>query len=140
MPEFFIRENTGKSPGELFEHPFGFSGSHSKTAELVAQGGSVKAGVLNYLTYERMIEAGRIDGNVCRVVWRTPPYADYNFTAHPALEQMFGAGFTDRLQATLVSMDDADLLAAFERSSLIPATNEQFEKIAVVARSLGMLR
>jgi len=140
MPEFFIRENTGKSPAEFFEQPFGFSGSHSKTAELVARGASVKAGVLNYLTYEHMVDAGRIDADVCRVVWQTPPYPDYNLSAHPALERMFGEGFIDRVQATLVSMDDPELLAAFERSSLIPATNEQFDEIAEVARALGMLR
>lgn len=140
MPEFFIRQNTGKSPAEFFEHPFGFSDSHSKTADLVARGGSVKAGVLNYLTYDHMIETGEIDPAVCRVVWQTPPYADYNLSAHPALEQMFGAGFIERVQAVLVSMDDPDLLAAFQRSSLIPATNEQFEEIAEVARTLGMLR
>ena len=114
--------------------------NHAKTADLVAHGGSVKAGVLNYLTYDHMVEAGDIDPDVCRVVWQTPPYADYNLSAHPALERMFGAGFIERVQAVLVAMDDPDLLAAFHRSSLIPATNEQFEEIAKVARSLGMLR
>jgi len=140
MPEFFIREHSGKPAGEFFSHAPGFSGSHPKTAELVADGTRIKAGVLNYKTYDGMVAGGKIDPEVCRVIWKTPYYADYNFTAHPELEEMFGPGFIDRLQRALVELDDPQLLAAFQRSDLIAATNEEFEGIAKVARELGMLR
>ncbi len=140
MPEYFIRKETGKTPSEFFEHPYGFSGSHTKTAELVRDGTRVKAGALNYRTYEEMAADGRIDPETVRIVWKTPPYPDYNFTAHPKLETMFGAGFIDRLQQALLEMTDPELLAAFQRSRFIEARNEDFERIAEVARELGMLR
>lgn len=140
MPEYFIRQNTGKSPDEFFEHPYGFSGSHPKTAELVAEGTKIKAGVLNYKTYDTMVADGQIDPKVCRIVWKTPYYADYNFTAHPDIDARFGAGTTDKLQAALVGMSEPSLLAAFQRSALIKATDEEFDGIEKVARELGMIR
>ena len=139
MPEFFIRENTGKSPADFFGKPDNFSGSHDKTVELV-ESGQFQAGAVNYKVYERRVAEGKTDPDVVRVIWQTPPYADYNWTAHPALDELFGAGFTDRLQAALVAIDDPTLLAALPRDRLIPARNAEFESIARVARDLGMLR
>lgn len=139
MPEYFIRENTGRSPAEFFAKPFGFSGSHDKTCEWV-EAGRFEAGVVNYKVYDRRIAEGSTDSTRCRVIWRTPVFADYNFTAHPGLETTFGPGFTDRLQQALLAIDDPALLEALPRKRLIAASNEEFEGIAAVARDLGMLR
>ncbi|MFT5122316.1 MAG: phosphonate transport system substrate-binding protein, partial [Verrucomicrobiales bacterium] len=68
-----------------------------------------------------------------------PTYADYNFTAHPDLEKTFGEGFTKKLQQVLVDMKDPELLSAFPREALIPATNEEFDGIKKVAENLGFL-
>jgi phosphonate transport system substrate-binding protein len=140
MPEFFIRKHSGKSPKEFFSEPFGFSGSHPKTAELVSEGTKVKAGVLNYMTYDSMVADGRIDPETCRIIWKTPPYADYNFTAHPDIDKRFGAGTIDRLQDALTAIEDKALLAAFQRTGLIKAANAEFNGIANIAVELGMLR
>jgi phosphonate transport system substrate-binding protein len=139
MPEHFLRLHTGRSPRELFGRESSFSGSHDKTAALV-QAGTFEAGALNYKTYDRLVAEGAIDPAVVRVVWTTPEYADYNWTAHPSLDQRFGAGFTDRLQDALVAIDDPELLAAVDRAEgLIPASNEDFLSIAELARDLGFL-
>lgn len=139
MPEFFIHENTGKNPSEFFTQPFGFSGSHDKTCELV-EAGRFQAGVVNYVVYDKRVAAGELDPEICRVIWKTPTFADYNFTAHPALETRFGAGFTQKLQDTLCSIEDEHLLSALPRKKLIPARDEEFAGIAAVARELGMVR
>lgn len=139
MPEYFIRQSTGVSPEELFQGPVGFSGSHDKTAELV-ESGQYQVGVLNFKVYDRRVAEGRTDPEVARVIWKTPTYADYNWTAHPLLEQTFGEGFTARLQEALVSIDDPALLSALPRTRLIEASNEDFESIREVALELGMLR
>ncbi|MEM7246752.1 MAG: putative selenate ABC transporter substrate-binding protein [Acidobacteriota bacterium] len=140
MPEHFLRQATGKSPSDFFEQGFAFSGAHDLTARQVQEGGAVKAGVLNYKTYDRLVAAGEIDPDVARIVWVTPPYADYNFTAHPSLETDFGAGFTERLQSVLVALDDPALLDAFARSALIPAADEDFADIERTALELGLIR
>ena len=140
MPEYFLRRATGKSPAEFFEQAYGFSGSHARTAALVCSGDRIKAGVINYLTWDSMVETGRIDSSECQVLWKTPAYADYNMTAHPDIERLFGAGTTARLARALTTMDDPALLAAFARSRLITASDGEFEEIARVARELGLLR
>ena len=139
MPEYFIRDATGKSPDEFFEHPVGYSGSHDKTAELVASG-QFEVGVINYKVYDQRVKDGKTDPDLVRAIWRTPPYADYNWTARPDLDAKLGEGFTDRLQQALIGIDDPSLLAALPREKLIPASNEEYDGIRDVARELGMLR
>ena len=139
MPESFIRDATGKSPEEFFGAAPNFSGSHDKTAELV-HAGSFETGAVNFKTYDRMVKEGRIDPEVCRIIWVTPGYPDYNWTAHPVLDERYGEGFTDRVQQALLDMKDPALLEAVDRAEgIIPATNDDFEPIAVLARELGFL-
>jgi len=139
MPEYFIRQNTGKGPMEFFQQPIGFSGSHDKTAELV-EAGRFQAGVLNYKVYEKRVAAGTTDPDVVRIIWKTPTFADYNWTVHPTADELLGAGFIDKLQKALVSIDNPDLLTALPRNRLIPATNEEYEELRAVAEALGMVR
>lgn len=139
MPEYFITSAVGKSPQEFFRHPVGFSGSHDKTVELV-ESGQYEVGVVNYKVYERRVAEGKTDPDVCRILWQTPTYADYNWTAHPTIEEVFGPGFADDLQQALTSIDDPRLLSALPRNRLVPARNEEFEGIREVAVKLGMVR
>ena len=139
MPEYFIRQATGLPPEKFFKDPVGFSGSHDKTAELVASG-QFPVGVLNYKVYDRRVKEGKTDPKVCRIIWKTPTYTDYNWTAHPDLDKTFGAGFTERLQKALLSINDPKLLAALPRERLIPARNEDYDRVQQVATELGMLR
>ena len=139
MPEHFIRQHTGQSPDDFFSQPVGFSGAHDQTAALV-EGGQVQAGVLSYTTYDAMVAEGKLDPEKARIIWRTPTYADYNFTAHPDLETTFGDGFTARLQGALIAIEDPDLLRAFSRSAIIPASDADFAPIEAVARALDMVQ
>ena len=139
MPEYFIRVKTGKSPAEFFSEPVGFSGSHDKTVELV-ESGQYQAGVVNYKVYDKRVESGKTNGDTVKVIWKTPFYADYNWTAHPDLEKRFGVGFIDRVQQALVGIEDPELLQALLRDRLIPAENSEFDGIARVAKDLNMIR
>ncbi|MDP6763319.1 MAG: putative selenate ABC transporter substrate-binding protein [Planctomycetota bacterium] len=141
MPEHWIREHTSMAPRDFFAgEEMSFSGDHAKTALLV-QEGTFEAGVLNYKVYESLVAEGRIDPGRCRVVWETPPYPDYNWTAHPDLERTFGAGFTERVQAALLGIEDPALLAALQREEgLIAASNEEFAPLAELAKQLDLLR
>jgi phosphonate transport system substrate-binding protein len=138
MPESFIRNNTGKSPEDLFS-AVSFSGSHDRTVELVASG-QFDVGAVNYTVYDRRVKEGETDASVVKVIWKTPFYADYNFTAHPDLETTYGAGFTDKLQKALIAMKDPELLSAFPRSAMIFATNADFEAIRELAVQLEFIR
>ena len=141
MPELFIREKTGKSADEFFSKPVQFQkqGGHVATAEAV-QAGTVQVGALNFKTYDSMVADGRLDPAKAPIIWITPEYADYNLTAHPDLERIFGKGFIDKLQQILVDCRDAEVLKAFNREKLIPAKNEDFAGIEVVAKALDQMR
>lgn len=139
MPEHFIRQHTGKAPDEFFGMPNSFSGSHDLTVEDV-QNGTFDAGAVNYSVYDRRVAEGKTDPDVCRIIWKTPAYMDYNFTAHPDLETKFGAGFTDKLQKALIEMDDPALLSAFPRKRLIAASNEDYTTVEELALQLGFIR
>lgn len=139
MPEHFIRLHTGRSPEDFFGMPNAYSGAHDATAKLV-EAGTFQAGALNYKTYDQMVAQGKLDPAKCRVVWVTPPYPDYNWTAHPALDERYGAGFVDRLQQALVGASEPAVLEALQRpEGLIPARNEDYAPIRALAEGLGFL-
>ncbi len=139
MPEYFLRQATGKSPREFFDRPYSFSGSHAQTLALVATG-SFEAGAVNYRSYEAEVASGKIDPSRVRVIWKTPAFADYNFTAHPSLETRFGEGFTERLRTALIALDDPEILTALRRSKLVRAEDGDYEELSTIARSLELLR
>jgi phosphonate transport system substrate-binding protein len=138
MPEHFIRMHTGKSPAEFFGRENHYADSHDQTIALVASG-AFEAGAVNYAVYDQRVKEGKVDPAVCRVIWKTPTYADYNFTAHPELESAFGPGFTGKLQRALLEMTDPQLLSAFPRKRLIEASNADFAAIEQLAAGLGFL-
>ena len=139
MPEYFIRQHTGRAPQEFFDKPFGFSGSHDKTLELVASG-QYQVGVVNYRVYDQRVKEKKVDPELVRVIWRTPTYADYNWTVRPDLDAQHGSGFTERLTRALLDVKDSTLLAALPRERLVPASNDAYQAIREVAQQLDMLR
>lgn len=139
MPEYFIRQHTGRAPQEFFRAPPGFSASHDRTLELVASG-QYPTGVVNHKVYDERVRQQRLDPDVVRVIWQTPPYADYNWTARPNLDGQYGAGFLERLTRALLEIDDPALLLALPRARLVAASNAEYDAISAVARNLDMLR
>ncbi|MDA1264536.1 MAG: putative selenate ABC transporter substrate-binding protein [Planctomycetota bacterium] len=140
MPEYHIRLNTDREPEQFFGHKNRYSGGHDLTAKAV-ESGSVDAGVLSYKKYDSMVAGGELDPEVCRIVWRTPDYPDYNWTAHPMIDEMFGEGFITKLQGALVAIKEKELLEALLRpEGLIPAKNGDFDMIADTLKDLGLGR
>lgn len=141
MPEYYIRQHTKQSPAQfLAGDQMNFSGAHDATAKAV-EAGTFDAGALDYKTYDRMVEEGKLDPAKCRIIWQTPDYADYNWTAHPVLEERFGAGFTQKLQNALIGMKQPELLQAVNRpEGLIAASNADFEGLRELAIEVGLVR
>ncbi|NWK56074.1 putative selenate ABC transporter substrate-binding protein [Verrucomicrobiaceae bacterium N1E253] len=137
MPAFFILENSGKGPLDFFSQKPGFSGAHDKTA-IQVQNGVFQTGAMNYSTYDRMVAEKKIDPAKCLVIWETPPYADYNFTAHGDLDKTFGEGFTDKLQTALLECKDPAVLKAFDRKQFVKVDNSTFQGIADVMKKVKL--
>ncbi len=137
MPEYFITEQFKKSPNDIFKK-VGFSGNHSKTIALV-QSGAYELGAVNYKVWKKELEAGKIDLSKVKIIYQTPGYPDYNFTARGDLDKQFGEGFTKKLQAAILNIKDEKILNAFPRSGFIKATNEDFAPVLNTAKKIGLI-
>lgn len=137
MPEFFIQQHFYKSPREIFSR-VGYSGDHSRTIALV-QAGSYLIGAVNYQVWQHELAAGLIDPKQVQVIWQSPAYHDYNWTIRGDVDKVFGEGFSDKVQAALVEMDDPKLLQAFPRSKFIKADNSMYQDILDTAISVGLI-
>jgi len=137
MPEYFLRENLNKAPSSIFSK-VGYSGSHTKTIALV-QSGAYKVGAVNFKVWERELSLGNIDLSKVDVIWETPTYPDYQFTARGDLDEKYGKGFTKKLAAVLIDIKDKDILNAFPRKSFIKAKNSDFDAILEVGKKIGLI-
>jgi len=137
MPEYFITKQFGKSPEDIFKK-VGFSGNHSKTIALV-QSGAYEVGATNYKVWKRELKAGKIDPSKVKIIYQTPGYPDYNFTARGDLDEQFGKGFTKKLQQAIINIKDKKILDAFPRSGFIKATNADFQPVLDTARKLKLV-
>ncbi len=141
MPEFYIREKTGKAPDAFFKS-VAFSGSHDNTLRAVA-GGGVEVGALNYTNWENAVAAGETGDAVA--IWKTPTYFDYNWSVPGNIDEVYGAGFKAKLKAALLALDPArpahkKILDAFPRSKFIEAKNSDYQAIEDTAKALGIIR
>lgn len=137
MPEFHIRQHFGKAPDEVFEK-VGFSGNHSKTIALV-QSGAYQVGAVNFKVWEHELSAGKVDPAKVAVIWKTPPYPDYQWSIRGDVNTRWGDGFSDKVKAALLNMKDPELLASFPRSGFIAASNADFQPILDTAREIKLI-
>jgi phosphonate transport system substrate-binding protein len=142
MPRFFLTQ-AGIDPERDFDGNPGYSGSHDKTWKLV-ETGSFDAGVLNATVWDSAVDEGRVDTDRVREVARTPPYVDYHWVVHPDLDEVYGAGTTDRIVETLLGMDEAGpqarrVLELFDATGFVPAEDDDYTAIERVARGLGLI-
>lgn len=136
MPEHFFRQAFGKAPEEVFSR-VGFSGDHSRTIQLV-QSGAFEVGVLDYSVWDTELKAGKVDPAQVSVIWESPTYPDYQWTIRGDVDAAYGAGFAEKVKATLLAIDDPTMLGYFARSKFIPAANEQYAPIEEVAKATNL--
>ena len=138
MPEYYIRGAFGgRGPDEVFTR-VGFSGDHSRTIQLV-QSGAYEVGVVDYSVWDLDKQAGKVDAAQVGVIWESPTFPDYQWTVRSGVEQVYGAGFTEKLRATLIAIDDPAILRQFARSKFIPAKNSDYGPIEEVGKLTNLL-
>ncbi|MDX1589606.1 MAG: putative selenate ABC transporter substrate-binding protein [Oleiphilaceae bacterium] len=137
MPEYHIRERFNEAPEEVFSR-VGYSGNHTRTIALV-ETGAYQVGGLNFAVWDKMLEEGEIDTDKVKVIWKSPPFPNYQWTIRGDVDERFGEGFADRVQQALLDMDDPKLLESFPRSGFIPVDNDAYEPIRKVGREIGIL-
>ncbi len=141
MPRYFLGE-AGISVADDFRTAPGFSGSHDKTWQLVAAG-SYDVGALAEDVWARAVTEGKADPAQVRELDTTPNYFNYNWTARPDLDEVYGDGFTDRVQAALLALnaqEHGEILELFSTERFIATENDNYQAIESVARELGIIQ
>lgn len=141
MPRYFLGE-AGIDVANGFRTPPGFSGSHDKTWQLVAAG-SYDVGALAEDVWARAVTEGAADPAQVRELDTTPNYFNYNWTARADLDEVYGDGFTDRVQAALLALntqEHGEILELFSTDQFIPTENANYQAIESVARELGIIQ
>jgi phosphonate transport system substrate-binding protein len=142
MPQYFLKE-AGVALSDFKGEP-GFSESHDATLKLV-ESGSYEAGVLNEQVWLDRTAAGEVDETKVKAIWQTPEYYDYHWIANSdKLDEQYGAGFTDKIQAALLKLDasnpeQAEILELFGAEKFIPTKNENYAQIEAIGREIGKI-
>jgi phosphonate transport system substrate-binding protein len=137
MPEYFLRQQFGRSPEEVFSR-VGFSGDHSRTIAVV-QSGAYDVGALDFTVWDLDKKAGKIDEAQVQVIWETPTYPDYNWTVRGDVDRVYGTGFKEKLGAALLAIEDRAILDQFARSKFIPAKNSDYAPVEEVGKVTNLL-
>ena len=141
MPRHFLAE-AGINPDTDFRGVPNFSGSHDLTWQLV-EGGSYDVGALNEDVWDRAVREDRADTTRVREFYTTPDYYDYNWTVRANLDEVYGEGFTNRIQEALLKLstdEHGEILELFSTEKFIATENANYEAIEEVARAQGLIQ
>lgn len=139
MPRHFLIAQFGIDPSTAFDGAPVFSGAHDATVQMV-ESGRVHAGAVNIQVWERMVADGAVDPRRVSVIWTTPPYVDYVWTARAAVPASLRARFSD----AFLALDAANpahrpILDRLGAARYVPASPSDFDAIEAVALEVGLL-
>lgn len=141
MPEYYLRQAIGSL--ESLRGAPGFSGSHDKTIALVAAG-TYDAGALNAQVWRARVADGTVDTTHVTVFYTSPAFHDYHWVLNPTAEQRFGAGFGEKVRATLLALDPSvpaqkEILDLFGAHRFIATADTNYVEVERVGRAIGAI-
>ncbi|MEO0376604.1 MAG: putative selenate ABC transporter substrate-binding protein [Cyanobacteria bacterium P01_A01_bin.17] len=142
MPQYFMQQ--AEVVLDDVKGKVGFSGNHDATIKLV-EAGTFEVGALNSQVWESRLAEGTVDQAKVKMLWQTPPYYDYHWVVSPAVEERYGAGFTEKLQGALVGLDvsvpeEKEILDLFGAVKFIPTENQNYAQIEKIGRQIGKIK
>ncbi|MEA5451558.1 putative selenate ABC transporter substrate-binding protein [Leptolyngbya sp. CCNP1308] len=143
MPQYFMEE-AGLDTTQDFKGEVGFSGNHDTTIKLV-EAGTYEVGALNEQVWLDRVAEGAVDTTKVAVIWRTPPYYDYHWVISPEVDERYGDGFAEKVQAALMALDPAvpehkEILDLFGAERFIATENDNYAEIEAVGRKIGKIQ
>jgi phosphonate transport system substrate-binding protein len=143
MPRYGLMQ-ADIDPDEDFDGPPNYSGSHDKTLELV-QSGAYQAGAMNEAVWEQWAEEGKLDEEKVRLLTKTEPYFNYNWSIRGGVDDVYGEGTRDKIAEALLALDienpdHKEILDMFQAQKFVPTKNENYDDVKAVAQELGLIR
>jgi phosphonate transport system substrate-binding protein len=138
MPRYFLLK-AGIVPERDFAK-FSFSGAHDATAAWV-EAGTVDAGALNFLVWDKLVQTKKVDTNKVFVFWTTPTYVDYVWMVRGGVD----IGTVEKIKQAFLKLDynnpvDRKLLDLHRTKKYIPAKDEDWKGIEEAAVAAGLLK
>jgi phosphonate transport system substrate-binding protein len=142
MPQYFLEQ--GGVTLEDFRGEPGFSGNHDAILQLV-EAGTYEVGVLNEQVWLDRLAAGEVDESRVQQIWRTPEYFNYHWLINPSVEERYGEGFIEQVQAALLALDaddpeQAEILALFGAEQFISTENSNYDAVEEIGREIGQIQ
>lgn len=143
MPQYFLTE-AGVALSDFKGEP-GFSGSHDATIKLVTSG-TYEVGALNEQVWLDRLAAGEVDESKVQAIWQTPSYYNYHWVVNSeSLNERYGEGFTDKIQAAFLALDasdpeQAEILDLFGADKFIETENDNYAPLEAVGREVGRIK
>ena len=137
MPRFFL--STQDIVPETFFSQVDYSGAHDITARWVEEK-RVDVGAVNSLTIDQMFKEKKLSKHKVKILWKTPPYPDYVWTARRGLPEILKAKIIEAF--VKLSPDNKQhriLLQLTGANYYFPANADDFEPIRKIALQLEML-
>src|SRR5229473_622876 len=137
MPEYFMRE-AKVNPAVISKAIY--TGGHDATLLAVANV-KVDAGALDEAVFQRLTSSGKVDPQVVRVFYTTPPFFDYVWVARKGLDPALAKSVADSFLA-LDAGDPAQkqILDALAASKYVTVEDQSYDKLRTAARAAGLLK
>lgn len=128
MPRYFFQSKN--IIPETFFSEVNFSGAHDRTAEWVRDG-KAEAGVLNSDIARKMYLDGRLDKEKIKVLWESPPFADYVWAIQSDISDKQKTLIRDAFLHMSQVLDDEDkkILGNLGAKYFIPASHDDFAEL-----------
>jgi phosphonate transport system substrate-binding protein len=139
MPRHFLLTEHKLDPDKDFSGAPLYSGAHDATVKMV-ESGKVAAGALNIEVWERLIKEAKVDTSKVKVIWTTPGFIDYVWTARKDVDPKLRDAFTKAfLDLDPKNPEHEAVLKLQGATKFVPASPADFDAIEQVARSTGLL-
>jgi len=132
MPRYFLQQMK-MEPEEYFSR-IAYSGTHDKTVYWVRDG-VVDVGTANANTVRSMLSRNLIGSDEIRILWETPPYADYVWAVKPAIEENIRLHIRDAFLELSPDVEEHKaILEALNASGYVPADTEFFSNLESIVQ------
>ena len=140
FPRHFLSTKFSSDADKDFAGAPLYSGAHDATVKMV-ESGKVQVGALNIEVWNRMVATDKFDKSKVKVIWTTPPFVDYVWTARKDLPAPMVKKFADAfLTLDPAKPEDKVVLDLQGAKKFVPAHVEDFLIIEQVGRSTGLLK
>jgi len=140
FPRHYLKTTFNLDPEKDFAGQPMYSGAHDSTVKLV-ETGKVQAGALNAEVWARLVETRKVDQSKVKVIWTTPEYVDYVWTARKDVSPEMMRKFADAfLGLDPNNPEHKPVLALQGAKKFVTASAKDFDVIEQVGRSTGLLK